>query len=150
MNTTRRWPLAALCILAVLIAGCGPTASAQETAPNETPSRVEPIAGTELSRVILTEEAARRIDLQTQEVRTQSIDGVNRLVIPYAAVIYDTEGAAWAYTNPEPLTFVRQALEIESIDGDEAILSDGPSTGTRVVSVGTPELYGAEFEFQEG
>jgi hypothetical protein len=150
MNTTSRWPLAALCMLALLVAGCGPTARAQETAPNETPSRVEPIAGTELSRVILTDEAARRIDLQTQQVRTQNIEGVERLVIPYAAVIYDTEGTAWAYTNPQPLTFVRHAVEIESIEGDAAILSDGPPAGTQVVVVGTPELYGAEFEFQEG
>jgi hypothetical protein len=31
-----------------------------------------------------------------------------------------------------------------------AVVSAGPSVGTRVVTVGAAELYGAEFEFQEG
>jgi hypothetical protein len=48
------------------------------------------------------------------------------------------------------LTFVRHALEVEAIEGNEAILSEGPPAGTLVVTVGTAELYGAEFEFQEG
>jgi len=29
------------------------------------------------------------------------------------------------------------------------VLSDGPSSGTTVVTVGSAELFGAEFEFQE-
>lgn len=72
-------------------------------------------------------------------------DEVKRSVIPYAAVIYDLEGATWAYTNPDPLTFVRASIEVDYIDGDRAILTNGPPAGTAVVTAGAAELYGEEF-----
>jgi hypothetical protein len=65
-------------------------------------------------------------------------------VVPYAAVLYDARGNTWAYTNPKPLTFVRHAIHIDYIEGDLAVLSDGPPSGTEVVIVGAAELFGAE------
>jgi hypothetical protein len=65
-------------------------------------------------------------------------------VAPYAAVLYDARGNTWAYTTPKPLTFVRQAIHIDYIEGDLAVLSDGPPSGTEVVIVGAAELFGAE------
>ena len=65
-------------------------------------------------------------------------------VVPYAAVLYDARGNTWAYTNPKPLTFVRHAIHIAYIKGDLAVLSDGPPSGTEVVTVGAAELFGAE------
>jgi hypothetical protein len=150
MRPSHRWLVAGLYVAALLLAGCGPWASAQGTVEKEAPSRLEPIAGTELSRVILTEEAADRLDIHTEEVRETDVEGQPHRVISYTAVIYDVEGTAWAYTSPEPYTFVRLALDIDAIDGDLAILSEGPPVGTPVVTVGAAELYGAEFEFQEG
>ena len=70
---------------------------------------------------------------------------VARKVIPYAAVIYDSRGNAWTYTSPQPLTFVREQLGIEYIEGGQAVLLDGPPTDTAVVIVGGPELFGTEF-----
>jgi uncharacterized protein YcfL len=150
MQATYRWLAGTLCTAMLLLAGCAASARAPEAAPKEEPSRLVPIEGTELNRVILTEQAAHRIDVQTAAVSRHEVEGKEELVIPYAAVIYDTEGEAWAYTNPEPLTFVRHQLDIEAIEGDEAVLSVGPEEGTLVVIVGATELYGAEFEFQEG
>ncbi|MEW6239734.1 MAG: efflux RND transporter periplasmic adaptor subunit [Chloroflexota bacterium] len=71
-------------------------------------------------------------------------NGATQKVIPYAAVIYDVEGNAWVYTNPEPLVFVRQPIVIDYIEGDLAILLDGPEAETAVVTVGAAELFGAE------
>jgi hypothetical protein len=116
----------------------------------EAPSRLEPIDGSEVSRVVLTDLAARRLDIQTEPVRTEEVDGAERILIPYAAVIYDLEGQAWVYTSPAPLTFIRANIDVATIEGDTAVLSSGPLTGTPVVTVGGAELYGAEFEFQEG
>jgi hypothetical protein len=65
-------------------------------------------------------------------------------IVPYAAVLYDVHGNTWAYTNPKPLTFVRHAIHIDYIEGDLAVLSDGPPSGTEVVIVGAAELFGAE------
>ena len=70
---------------------------------------------------------------------------MEQLVVPYAAVIYGLNGETWAYTSPEPLTFVRHLISIDYIEGDLAVLSEGPPAGTAVVTVGAVELFGAEF-----
>jgi multidrug efflux pump subunit AcrA (membrane-fusion protein) len=67
-----------------------------------------------------------------------------RLVVPYAAVIYGLEGETWVYTNPEPLVYVRQPIVVFYIVGYMAVLAEGPSSGTPVVVVGVSELFGAE------
>jgi hypothetical protein len=70
--------------------------------------------------------------------------GEQRVVIPYAAVVYDLQGATWVYVSPEPLVFHRAPVTIDFIQGDLAILSDGPAVGTEVAIVGVAELYGAD------
>lgn len=128
------WLLLVLFIVAgLLLAACG---SKSETVEKVAPSNLEPIDGTDLSRVILTEKAAERLGIEMV-----SVDG---MVVPYAAVIYDIEGNTWVYTNPEPLTFVRAPIVIDHIEGDTAFLSDGPASDLTVVTVGVAELYGAE------
>lgn len=74
----------------------------------------------------------------------QPDSGKPQKVIPYSAVIYDLQGGIWAYGNPEPLVFVRQAITIEYIQKDLAVLKEGPPTGTAIVSVGAAELMGIE------
>jgi len=98
---------------------------------------------------MLTDVAVKRLDSKTAAVRTEELGGERHTVVPYGAVIYDAEGEAWVYTNPAPLTFVRAPIDVDSIEGDVAILAEGPPVGTMVVTVGGAELYGAEFEFQE-
>jgi hypothetical protein len=71
------------------------------------------------------------------------------MAVPYAAVLYEANGNTWVYVNVAPLVFVRQAVVIDSINGDEAILSKGPDSGSTVVTVGAAELYGSESEFEE-
>ena len=70
--------------------------------------------------------------------------GANRRVIPYSAVIYGLNGETWVYSNPEGFFYVRQPIVIDYIEGDLAILSEGPEVGTKIVTVGVAELYGAE------
>lgn len=69
---------------------------------------------------------------------------VQRKVIPYSAVIYGVEGETWVYLNPEPLVYVRQAIVIDYIDGDQVYLIEGPDIGSTVVTMGVAELFGAE------
>ncbi len=71
--------------------------------------------------------------------------GGKRKIIPYNAVLYDPKGDTWVYTNTEPLTFVRHPIVVDYLDGDMAVLSDGPAAGTQVVTVGAAELFGLEF-----
>ncbi len=69
-----------------------------------------------------------------------------RKLVPYSALLYDLKGDTWTYTRTAPLTFVRQRVTIDYIDGETAVLLDGPTAGTDVVNVGATELFGAEFK----
>lgn len=71
--------------------------------------------------------------------------GTQKKIVPYSAVLYDLNGDTWTYTSPEPLTFIRHPISVEYIEGDTAVLLDGPPSGTEVVTVGVAELYGTEF-----
>jgi hypothetical protein len=132
----------------LLLSACGQAPADTTTEENHSVT-VENLTGAEPTRETLTEDAAKRIDLQTAEVRDAEVNGAKRAVIPYAAVIYDTEGATWVYLNPEPLTFVRHPVAVDDIKGDQAFLSDALPAGSTVVTVGVAELYGAESEFEE-
>lgn len=148
MRHTERVMGAAMAILAgVQLSACrGGTA---EAAAKIHPAQVEHIEGSELSRVTLTEKASERLDIQTalvREARVSRSGGALRKVVPYAAVLYDAQGKTWVYTSPQPLVFVRHRITVDYIDGDQAVLSDGPPVGTQVVTVGGAELFGAEFE----
>ena len=89
---------------------------------------------------------ADRVSLQTETVRRT--DGGT--VVPYAALIYDPQGVAWVYTNPEPLTFQRAEVVVDRIVDDDVWITDGPPPGTRVVTVGATEVYGAELDIAGG
>lgn len=108
------------------------------------PSRVEPVEGSDFSRVVLTDKAVQRLDIQTDVVDMKEIGGKQYKVVPYSAVMYGLDGDTWTYTNPEKRVYIRQAISIDHIDGDLALLVDGPEVGTPIVTVGAPLLYGAE------
>ncbi len=138
------------------------------------PAHVEKIAGTSLSKVTLTAKAAERLGIETAAVRefvmqsgalagrgdgggpvlqgdpqTRAVRSAapgSRTVVPYAAVLYDSHGDTWVYTSPEPLVFIRHKVKIEYIEGDRAVLSEGPAVGMNVVTIGAAELLGTEFE----
>jgi hypothetical protein len=145
MSRTNRWtavvPIVACC---VAVGGCKPKGvKASETIK---PAQVVSIEGTLLHRVTLTSRASERLDIQLAQVEDVVMGGAKRKVVPYGAVLYDAKGDTWVYTSPEALVFVRQAIAIDYINGDRAVLSSGPATGTKIVTVGAAELFGAEFE----
>ena len=67
-----------------------------------------------------------------------------RKAVPYSAVYYDSKGKAWVYATSEPLVYQREPVTVDTIQGDMAYLTDGPPTGTEVVTVGASLLYGTE------
>ena len=145
MKTQRRfWCIALVLIGALGLALYSRVAADEGDAAQSEPAYVEPIEGSSLSRIILSEQAAKRIAVATTPVADDASTGAPRKVIPYASVIYSPNGETWAYTSPEPRVFVREAIAIERIEGDKAFLTDGPDVGTEVVTVGAAELLGAE------
>jgi hypothetical protein len=154
MHRTNRWLAAAL----IMIVGLSLVAWKQYSSPVESasvetayvePAKVEPIAGTDVGRVTLSEEAATRLGIQTAPVGEEQIGGALRKVIPYGALLYDASGKTWTYTSPEPLVFVRQEITVDRIEGGQVTLSDGPTAGTAVVTVGAAELAGTEHGVDE-
>jgi hypothetical protein len=135
-------------ILALPLSSCRQEAAAS---PKQSPATLEESGQPGIKRVRLTERAAERLGIETAQVREEAVTiadkSVQRKVIPYGAIIYDTKGQTWTFTNPEPLVFVRQSVTVERISGDKVILSEGPPVGTTVVTVGSAELMGAESRY---
>ena len=134
--TRHRWFFVGLAVAALALGGCN---SASTSAP-----KVEAITIEEhesgLKILTLSEKAAERLGVVTAPVAGSG----SGMTIPYAAVVYDAQGATWAYVNSQPLVYMREAITVEEIDGDVARLSAGPASGTPVVTTGAAELYGAE------
>jgi hypothetical protein len=143
MKNRKRWIVLVLMIAALPLAACGSGTSGSEEASE--PAVLEQIEGSDALRIVLTEEAAKRLAIETAPAQEASADGTSaQVAIPYAAVLYEPEGATFTYTNPEPLVFVRQPITVDRIEGDLAYLTEGPPVGTTVVIVGAAELYGSE------
>jgi hypothetical protein len=107
------------------------------------PAHLESTGPDKPKKVILTEEAQRRIQLQTTVVKPHGAD----VSVDQAALIYDQKGKTWVFTVVEPLTYVRTAVKIEKVDDNNlAVLRSGPPAGTEVVTVGAIELWGTELE----
>ena len=143
-------------VLAVAGAACSGAAASDTEETTSDAVKLEPVQGSEVSKVVLTPEAAERLGIKTDQVRDARLAGrrlaagaaagpvTSRKVVPYAAVVYDEQGDTWAFVSPAPLTFVRQRIDVDYITGATAVLLDGPPAGTRVVTVGAIELLGAE------
>jgi hypothetical protein len=142
-------------VLGLGAAACGrATATGQSEGDYGEPAKVVRVEGTERSKVILTQRAAERLGIQTAKVREARVPAVRgggtRNVIPYAAVLYDENGETWTFTSPGNLTFLRERIKVDYIEGDRSFLLDGPPAGTTVVTVGAAELLGAELGVGEG
>lgn len=129
-----------VCLLALLLFLPACREGATDGTEGYEPAALEPIDGTELMRVILTEDAARRIRLETGTVSSAG----EVVSVPESAVWIDEHGEEWVYTEQEPLVFVREAIRVDRYEDGVAVLTDGPPTGTLVVTVGVAELIGVE------
>jgi hypothetical protein len=127
---------------ALILTACGGSVS-DEYVIEDKPYTLEPVEGQDVLRVILEEAAVERLGIETVPVEQRG----SRLVVPYDAVYLDAHGDFWVYTNPEPNEYVRAPIDIDRESSTEAFLSEGPPVGTQVVTVGAPELYGSETEF---
>lgn len=145
MHTRKSGIIGLAATAALMLAGCGGV-QATETQP---PAVVQPIQGSQVPQVRLTDQAMHRIGLITQPVRVAAKTEAGRpgpyKMIPYSAVIYDNDGSTWTYVKIAARTFMRKHITVRVIQGATAILSQGPAAGTMVVTVGAPELLGTEY-----
>jgi hypothetical protein len=107
------------------------------------PAHLESTGPEQPARVILTEEAHHRVQLQTTVVRPHGAE----VSVDHAALVYDKVGKPWVFSVVGPRTYVRTAVGIKEVQKDNLlILSSGPPAGTDVVTVGAIELWGTELE----
>jgi hypothetical protein len=127
---------------AAILAGCASATPAQTS-----PAVIKPVAGSAIPQLQLTERAVQRLGIVTQPVRqTRAAGQPAHEVIPYAAVVYDTDGSTWTYVNTAARTYERKPIAVTEIDGATALLSAGPAVGTAVVTVGAAELLSTEYD----
>jgi len=141
---------AAMVIAATLgMTGCSAEAP-KDAEPAVTLTDASAADGTAIKTVQLSEHAVQRLGITTGTVHqaTQTVDGLSgeHKVVPYAAVVYDNEGATWTYVSTGPRTYARARITVATIQDDVAVLTDGPDDGAVVVTQGAPELLGAEAE----
>jgi hypothetical protein len=129
-----------LCLVFPAFAGaCG--GGADDGAP---PAHTERVKGTNIVRVVMTASAVRRIGVRTMPVARDGA-AAGHTLIPAEAVLYDPDGATWAYTRPKLDVFQRVDIDVAGIDGRSAVLVRGPPVGTAVVTVGATEIWGVEY-----
>ena len=65
-------------------------------------------------------------------------------MIPYAALVYATDGSTWVFVRKEPLTYQPAPVTVAGKTGDQVAITSGPPVGTEVVTVGAAELVGIQ------
>jgi multidrug efflux pump subunit AcrA (membrane-fusion protein) len=128
--------LCALALFGAVLAACAAPLTQTVTRPI---AKVEHVDGS-IIKITLSEKDVDRIGIKTAPVAVSAGDAV----IPYSALVYDTKGDTYAYTNPQSLVFIRHSVRVISIRGDRVVIADGPAAGASVVTVGASELLGIE------
>jgi hypothetical protein len=151
----KRWTAAVVIAAGLGLSGCA--SPAEPVADKGTGvAQVNAVTGSSAKRVTLTREAADRLRIRTAPVTETAVPprlpggpSATRKVVPYSALLYDTNGDTWVYAEQQPLSYVRQRITVDYVIEDTVVLSDGPAVGTPVVTVGAAELYGTEFNIGE-
>ena len=100
------------------------------------PATLQDVPGSDLKQVTLTARAVERIALLTEKVEMK----MGRKVVPYSSIIYDPNGGVWVYSMLKDRVFLRSAIDVDDIVGDDVFLNAGPSVGTRVATDGVAEI----------
>src|SRR5262245_49836580 len=151
----KQWTIAAALLAAGLLLSVEASLGEEDEVTADDSVRVEDTPGTGAKTLVFTDEARAHLDIQTEPVREieASRDGTAvgpRLAIPHSAVIYDAGGDTWVYVSPAVDTFIRKHVVIDFMNADHVFLSSGVTANDTVVTVGVPELQGAEFGVGEG
>jgi len=124
-------------VVAAGLAGCGRT-----TAPASQPPPAHVTEGSHGTvSVVLTSQGAQRAGIQTAVAARGALRG--QAVIPYSALLYQSDGSSVIYTVTGPLTYTLVPVAVASIQGNDVYLT-GLAPGTAVVTVGGEELLGVQ------
>ena len=91
--------------------------------------------------------AAALMFFGVQQLEAMPVDVFPEFAPPRVEI--QTSAIGLSAAEVEELVYVRAPIDVIRIDGDRALLSDGPPLGTEVVTVGAAELLGTEYEVGE-
>jgi multidrug efflux pump subunit AcrA (membrane-fusion protein) len=142
MQRAKIWTIAVLLVATGLLLSANVASFGEEgEVESDEAVQVEDTPGTDAKTLIFTEEI---------DAPHEGKDVGRRLAVPHSAVIYDAEGESWVYVSSAPDTFLRKRVAIDFMDDGHIFLTTGVTAGEDVVTVGVPELRGAEFGVGEG
>jgi hypothetical protein len=156
MQRAKVWTIAiALLATGLLLSATMASFGEEDEAEHDDNVQVEDTPGTDAKTLIFSEAAMSHLDVQTAPVKEieasrEGKDLGRRIAVPHSALIYDAEGEPWVYVSSAPDTFLRKHVAIDFMDDDHIFLTRGVAAGENVVTVGVPELRGAEFGVGEG
>ena len=122
------------------------TAASDEAAAIEArPAQPGPVAPDALTARYVLPSSATALAPGQRVVAEVAIGAIGpRKLIERGAVVYDAKGDAFVFVATEPLAFLRSRVVVDYIDGDIAVLREGPPAGTKIAIQGATELYGTE------
>jgi membrane fusion protein, heavy metal efflux system len=74
-------------------------------------------------------------------------EAAESLVIPWSSIVFDINGGTWVYEQVGDRKFTRKRVTIHHTVDAIAVLGNGPSPGTKIISEGAAEVFGAETGF---
>ncbi len=66
-------------------------------------------------------------------------------VVPFSAILYDSNGGKWVYIKMASHVYTRRRVEVSHVVNDWAVLTRGLEIGDEVVVTGATEIFGTEF-----
>lgn len=125
-------------------------ATPRRAVPIEAPPTADPLASTADLYFELENADARLRPGERVGVTVFEQGDAESLVVPEKAVIYDIYGGTWVYVRDGEHRYRRRRIVVRTTTDDPsagrlAVLIDGPSVGTPVVTDGAAELFGTEF-----
>jgi len=119
------------------LTGCGQAASSSGQVP---PARMEHAGPGDALSVVLTPIGARRIGIKT----APAVADGKLVVIPYGALLYEPDGQTAVYIKVTGLIYTRRFVTVDTIDGNDVMLTGGLQPGIVVVTQGGEELLGVQ------
>lgn len=112
--------------------------------PVSAPPSADPIAASVDFYYELPATATRRPGERVTVFVTTN-ENTEMAVVPFSAIVFDTLGGAWVYSEKAEHAYERQRVDISRIEDNFALLAKGPASSTRIVHIGASELFGVEF-----
>jgi RND family efflux transporter MFP subunit len=117
--------------------------------PVEAPPSANPLAATVDLYYALKNPDAEFTPGQRVGVTLSMQEGGESLTVPWGAILHDVNGGTWVYEQAGERKYKRRRVLVRYVAQGLAVLATGPSEGTRVVTEGALELFGAETGFSK-